>query len=24
VVSIDGGIGAAFNTRHMTWTERRD
>jgi beta-aspartyl-peptidase (threonine type) len=24
MVSIDGGIGAAFNTRHMTWTERRD
>jgi beta-aspartyl-peptidase (threonine type) len=24
VVSIDGGIGAAFNTRHMAWAERHD
>jgi beta-aspartyl-peptidase (threonine type) len=24
VVSIDGGVGAAFNTKHMTWAERHD
>jgi beta-aspartyl-peptidase (threonine type) len=24
VVSIDGGVGAAFNTRHMAWAERHE
>ena len=24
VVSLDGGIGAAFNTKHMAWVERHD
>ena len=23
VVSIDGGVGAAFNTKHLAWAERR-
>jgi beta-aspartyl-peptidase (threonine type) len=24
VISIDGGTGAAFNTKHMAWAERHD